>query len=63
MGVGTPAIAVYYEHKSLGIYKKMGLIELSKMINELENHEEIFELIKKIIVPSFRENLRQIVNA
>ena len=63
MGVGTHAIAVYYEHKSLGIYQKMGLIELSKMINELENHEEIFELIKKIIVPSFRENLRQIVNA
>lgn len=62
MAVGTPAIAVYYEHKSLGVYKKLKLSNLSKLIRELENLEEIYDLIQKTITPEFNEKLRNIIN-
>tara|TARA_B110000503_G_C7135305_1_gene408542 strand:- start:56 stop:1219 length:1164 start_codon:yes stop_codon:yes gene_type:complete len=62
MAVGTPAIAVYYEHKSLGVYKKLKLSHLSKLIRELENHEEIYDLMQKTNTSEFNEKLRNIIN-
>ncbi|WMN63450.1 colanic acid biosynthesis pyruvyl transferase WcaK [Vibrio parahaemolyticus] len=35
MRFGTPAFAIYYEHKSLGILKKIGLIEYSVAIHDI----------------------------
>lgn len=49
MRYGTPAIALYYEHKSLGILKKMDLEEYSIMISDLEN-KEIRTVISQILL-------------
>lgn len=45
MTAGTPAIAIYYEHKSKGIYKKLELNRFSLRIQDLKNHEFIYETI------------------
>ncbi|MEN3260457.1 colanic acid biosynthesis pyruvyl transferase WcaK [Sodalis endosymbiont of Spalangia cameroni] len=41
MNFGTPAIAINYEHKSLGIMQQLGLPELAADINELINGQLI----------------------
>lgn len=41
MNFGTPAIAINYEHKSLGIMQQLGLPELAVTINELINGQLI----------------------
>ncbi|WP_272674833.1 MULTISPECIES: colanic acid biosynthesis pyruvyl transferase WcaK [unclassified Providencia] len=39
MRFGTPAFAIYYEHKSLGILKKIGMIEYSVTIHDIATSE------------------------
>ncbi len=49
MRYGTPAVALYYEHKSKGTMDKMGLSEHSFMLNELDG-SRIRDFIKGILI-------------
>jgi colanic acid/amylovoran biosynthesis protein len=55
MSIGTPAICVNYEHKSKGIYQKLGIENFSVDILDINN----FKLINSIIEVIYSSNFKK----
>jgi len=55
MTFGTPAIAIYYEHKSAGIFNDIGIPELSIKIEEMNSNKYFSDIDKLLIDTPYRE--------